>query len=107
LLRAKCNVLQGLPNQLTLLTNNLPSGYHRDMQLTKELIFPGIEQMKDCLDVLIFSLPQIQINKHCAEDQKYKYMFSVEEVNKLVEEGIPFRDAYQLISKQIQKGSFK
>lgn len=106
LIRAKCNVIQGLPNQFTLLTNNLPSGYHRDMQLTKELIFPAIEQFKECLDVLIYTLPQMQINEHCVEDEKYKYMFSVEEVNKLVQTGIPFRDAYQLIGKQIQEGKF-
>ena len=107
LIRAKCNVIQGLPNQFTLLTNNLPSGYHRDMQLTKELIFPAIEQFKECLDVLIYTLPQLQINEHCIEDEKYKYMFSVEEVNKLVQAGIPVRDAYQLIGKQIQEGSFE
>lgn len=106
LIRAKCNVIQGLPNQFTLLTNNLPSGYHRDMQLTKELIFPAIEQFKECLDILIYALPQIQINENCGEDEKYKYMFSVEEVNKLVQTGIPFREAYQLIGKQIQEGKF-
>jgi len=106
LIRAKCNVIQGLPNQFTLLTNNLPSGYHRDMQLTKELIFPAIEQFKECLDVLIYTLPQMQVNEHCIEDEKYKCMFSVEEVNKLVNAGIPFRDAYQLIGKQIQEGKF-
>jgi argininosuccinate lyase len=107
LIRAKCNVIQGLPNQLTLLTNNLPSGYHRDMQLTKELTFPAIEQMKDCLDVLTYVLPQIQINKHCAEDEKYKYMFSVDEVNKLVESGIPFRDAYKIIAMKIKEEELK
>lgn len=106
LIRAKCNVIQGLPNQFTLLTNNLPSGYHRDMQLTKELIFPATEQFKECLEVLIYTLPQMQINEYCIEDEKYKYMFSVEEVNKLVRAGIPFRDAYQLIGKQIQEGKF-
>lgn len=106
LIRAKCNIIQGLPNQLTLLTNNLPSGYHRDMQLTKELIFPTIEQFKECLDVLIYTLPQIQVNETCANDEKYRYMYSVEEVNKLVQGGISFRDAYQLIGKQIQEGKF-
>lgn len=106
LIRAKCNIIQGLPNQLTLLTNNLPSGYHRDMQLTKELIFPAVEQFKECLDVLIYTLPQLQVNPDCAKDEKYKYMFSVNEVNKLVKEGIPFREAYQTIGVQIQNGSF-
>lgn len=103
LIRAKCNVIQGLPNQFILLTNNLPSGYHRDMQLTKELIFPAIEQFKECLDVLIYTLPQMQINEHCIEDEKYKYMFSVEEVNKLVQAGISFRDAYKIVALKIKE----
>lgn len=106
LLRAKCNILQGLPNQFTLLTNNLPSGYHRDMQLTKELIFPAIEQLKECLDVMIHVLPQMQVNSDCIKDEKYNYIFSVEEVNKLVQDGVPFRDAYQIISQKIQNGNF-
>ena len=106
LLRAKCNVLQGLPNQLTLLTNNLPSGYHRDMQLTKELIFPAIESMKECLEVLIYVLPQMQVNSEILKDEKYTYLFSVEEVNKLVQAGMPFRDAYQLIGQKIKNGEF-
>lgn len=106
LIRAKCNLIQGLPNQLTLLTNNLPSGYHRDMQLTKELIFPAIEQFKECLDVLVYTLPQIQVNETCADDEKHKYMFSVNEVNKLVQDGMAFRDAYQIIGKEIEKNTF-
>jgi argininosuccinate lyase len=106
LLRAKCNVLQALPEQLTLLTNNLPSGYHRDMQLTKELIIPAIEQMKICLHVLLEVLPYMQVNKNCTEDEKYKYIFSVEEVNKLVMKGIPFREAYHIISESIRNNSF-
>lgn len=106
LLRAKCNVLQGLPNQFTLLTNNLPSGYHRDMQLTKELIFPAIESIKECLHVMIYVLPQLQVNKQILDDPKYTYIFSVEEVNKLVLSGMSFRDAYQTIAKQIELGKF-
>ncbi len=102
LIRAKCNIIQGLPNQLTLLTNNLPSGYHRDMQLTKELIFPAIEQMKDCLDVMNYILPQIEVNENCSDDEKYKYMYSVSDVNKLVESGIPFREAYNIVSMKIK-----
>lgn len=107
LLRAKCNILQGLPNQLTLLTNNLPSGYHRDMQLTKELIFPAIETIKECLDVLIYTLPQMQVNNEILKDEKYTSLFSVEEVNKLVQTGMPFRDAYQLIGQKIKNGAFE
>lgn len=103
LIRAKCNVLQGLPNQLTLLTNNLPSGYHRDMQLTKEIIFPAIEQLKECLNVLLHVLPSIHINAHCADNELYKHMYSVNEVNHLVMQGIPFREAYGIVSKKIQE----
>jgi argininosuccinate lyase len=107
LLRAKCNVLQGLPNQFTLLTNNLPTGYHRDMQLTKELLFPAIESLKECLNVLNYVLPKIQVNASCISDEKYDFMFSVEEVNKLVQSGISFRDAYGIVAEQIQNGNFK
>lgn len=101
LIRGKCNVLQALPNQLTLLTNNLPSGYHRDMQLTKELIFPAIEQLKECLEVMLHILPSIQINTQCANQDIYKHMYSVNEVNELVMQGVPFREAYSIISKKI------
>jgi argininosuccinate lyase len=106
LLRAKCNVIQSLPEQLTLLTNNLPSGYHRDMQLTKELVIPAIEQMKMCLHVLLEVLPSMRVNKNCIEDEKYKYIFSVEEVNRLVMKGIPFREAYHQVSESIRNNSF-
>ncbi|MFO0357358.1 MAG: argininosuccinate lyase [Sphingobacteriaceae bacterium] len=106
LLRAKSNILQGLPNQFTLLTNNLPSGYHRDMQLTKELIFPAIESIKECLDVMIYVLPQLQVNKNILDDPKYTYLFSVEEVNKLVLNGMSFRDAYQKIGERIAQNDF-
>lgn len=106
LLRAKCNVMQALPNQLLLLTNNLPSGYHRDMQLTKELIIPAIEEMKMCLDVLSHVLPQMQVNENLLSDPKYLYLFSVEEVNKLVQQGMSFRDAYHMVSAQISNGKF-
>lgn len=107
LLRAKCNVLQGLPNQLTLLTNNLPTGYHRDMQLTKELIFPAITTLKECIDVLIYCLPKMEVKENILDDEKYTYCFSVEEVNKLVMNGLSFRDAYQLIAKKIDKNEFE
>ncbi len=106
LLRAKCNVIQALPNQLTLLTNNLPSGYHRDMQLTKELLFPAIEELKECLDVLSHVLPAMEVKPEVILEEKYKYLFSVEEVNILVRSGIPFREAYQLIAKRIASGEF-
>src|SRR5581483_8618770 len=94
------------PEQLTLLTNNLPSGYHRDMQLTKELVIPAIGQMKMCLHVLIEVLPSMQVNKNCIKDEKYKYIFSVEEVNRLVMQGVPFREAYHRVSESISNNSF-
>lgn len=106
LIRAKCNVLQGLPNQLTLLTNNLPSGYHRDMQLTKELLFPAIKELKVGIDVLIHVLPKMEVNTNCAEDEKYKYMYSVNKVNELVMSGLSFREAYTIIANKIETGTF-
>lgn len=107
LIRAKCNLIQGLPNQFTLLTNNLPSGYHRDMQLTKQLIIDGINEMKSCLEVMLHVLPQIRIKENLLADKKYQYAFSVEAVNKLVIEGHSFRDAYHIVSKAIANGDFK
>ena len=107
LVRGKCNRIQAAPNELTLLINNLPSGYQRDLQLTKEIIFPSIENLSACLDILIFALPQIQIKDGILEDEKYKYLFSVEAVNKLVNNGIPFRDAYKEVGNDIEKGTFQ
>jgi len=107
LVRGKCNRIQAAPNELTLLINNLPSGYQRDLQLTKEIIFPSIENLSACLDILIFALPQIQIKDGILEDEKYKYLFSVEAVNKLVNNGIPFRDAYREVGNDIEKGTFQ
>lgn len=107
LIRAKCNIIQGTPNQLTLLTNNLPSGYHRDMQLTKEVLFPAIQQLKDCLNIITFSLPQMKINKDILGDAKYAYLYSVDALNELVKQGISFRDAYKMIGMNIKQGKFK
>jgi len=106
LIRAKCNTLQALPTQLTLLTNNLPSGYHRDFQLTKELLIPAIQEMKSCLEMMQFSLRDVEVNKAILEDPKYDYIFSVDNLNKLVQDGIPFREAYKQIGKQIKEGQF-
>lgn len=107
LIRGKCNKLQALPYEFTLITNNLPSGYHRDLQLLKEGLIPSFSTLKSCLEMLTYSLKEIQINTTIIEDEKYLYLFSVEEVNKLVQKGIPFRDAYKIIGKNIQEGSFK
>ena len=106
LIRAKCNRIQSVPNELTLLLNNLPSGYHRDLQLTKEILFPAIEELKACLQLAQLMLSNIQIKDNILSDEKYKYLFSVEAVNELVNKGIPFREAYQQIGNQIEKGEF-
>jgi argininosuccinate lyase len=106
LIRAKCNKLQALPNELTLLINNLPSGYHRDMQLTKESLFPAIVELKNCIETTELMLKHIQIKKDILSDEKYKYLFSVEAVNEEVLAGVPFREAYKKIGKAIEDNSF-
>jgi argininosuccinate lyase len=106
LIRAKCNKLQALPNELTLLINNLPSGYHRDMQLTKESLFPAILELKNCIETTELMLKHIQIKKDILSDEKYKYLFSVEAVNEEVLAGVPFREAYKKIGKAIEDNSF-
>jgi len=106
LVRAKCNKLQAVPNQLTLVINNLPSGYHRDLQLVKEIIVPSIQDMKACLEILTFSLKEIRVNKNILEDPKYDYLFSVDTLNELVQNGMPFRDAYKKMGQEIQAGTF-
>ena len=106
LIRGKCNKLQALPFELTLITTNLPSGYHRDLQLLKEGVVPAIQTLKSCLEMITFSLEQVQVNTTILDDDKYLYLFSVEEVNKLVKNGTPFRDAYKIIGKQIADNNF-
>jgi argininosuccinate lyase len=106
LIRGKCNKLQALPFELTLISNNLPSGYHRDLQLLKEGIVPAIQTLKSCLEMITFSLEQIKVNQSILDDDKYLYLFSVEEVNKLVQNGTPFRDAYKIVGKNIADGNF-
>ncbi len=107
LIRAKCNRIQAVPNELTLLLNNLPSGYHRDLQLTKEILFPAIEDLKACLQLAFVMLSQIEIRDNILQNEKYKYLFSVEAVNELVNKGIPFREAYQQVGNQIEAGAFQ
>ena len=106
LVRGKCNKLQSIPNQLTLVINNLPSGYHRDLQLVKEIIVPAIQDMKSCLEILTFSLSEIRINETIIEDPKYDYLFSVDTLNELVQNGMPFRDAYKKMGQEIEAGTF-
>lgn len=107
LIRSRCNALQALPQEITLITTNLPSGYHRDLQLLKEKLFPAFEQLKSCLRMTKLMLSNIQVKQHLLKDEKYRFLFSVEEVNKLVLNGIPFRDAYKKIGQQIEKGEFQ
>jgi argininosuccinate lyase len=106
LVRAKCNRIQSLPNELTLLINNLPSGYHRDLQLTKEILFPALTELKSCLSMMQLMVSNIQIKKDLLNDEKYKYLFSVEAVNQKVTGGVPFRDAYKQVGAAIEQGNF-
>jgi len=106
LIRAKCNRIQSIPNELTLLINNLPSGYHRDLQLTKEILFPAIEELKACIQLARLMLNNIEVKDDILTDEKYKYLFSVEAVNQLVNKGVSFREAYQQIGNHIEKGEF-
>ena len=107
LVRAHCNRIQAIPNELTILLNNLPSGYHRDLQLTKEILFPAFSQLRSCLLMTGMMISNISINENILNDEKYRYLFSVEAVNELVNKGIPFREAYKTIGDQIEKGEFR
>ncbi|WBV56912.1 argininosuccinate lyase [Chryseobacterium daecheongense] len=106
LVRARCNRIQSLPNELILLTNNLPSGYHRDVQLTKEILFPAIDSLKECLEILNYTLPHIKVKDGILEDEKYKYLFSVEKINEEVKKGSSFRDAYIKVGQEIENNEF-
>lgn len=106
LIRSHCNRIKALPNEIMMMTTNLPSGYHRDLQLLKEHLFPAFRTLKDCLDLAGLMLSQIEIKTGILNDEKYKYLFSVEEVNKLVANGIPFRDAYRQVGRDIEAGHF-
>ena len=106
LIRGKCNLIQGIPAQLSLLTNNLPSGYHRDMQLTKEVLLPAIESLKSCLEMATTSIGEIQVKTDILEDSKYDYLFSVDALNALVLEGMPFRDAYRKMGEAIENDTY-
>ena len=107
LTRAKCNRLQALPNQITLILNNLPSGYFRDMQLIKEAFLPSLDEIRSILGMVEKMVSQIIVKKDIANDERYKFMFSVEEVNRLTREGMPFRDAYKKVGLDIEAGNFE
>ena len=104
--RAKCNKLQALPVEITLITNNLPSGYFRDLQIIKEVFIPAFDELNNCISMIGRMLNEIKVNKDILKDEKYNLMFSVEEVNRLVLEGVPFRDAYKKVGLDIEAGSF-
>ena len=107
LTRAKCNKLQALPQQVTLIMNNLPSGYFRDLQVLKEVFLPAFEELKDCLTMTTYIIPRIEVNEHILDDPRYDLMFSVEEVNRLAANGVPFRDAYRNVGLDIEAGKFQ
>lgn len=106
LVRGKCNNLQALPNQLAFLTSNLPSGYHRDLQLAKGPIIDAVKELKACMDILLFSLPQLEVTQNITDQKKYDYLFSVDTLNTEVIAGKPFRDAYRELGQAIEKGDF-
>lgn len=106
LMRGKCNRIQALPNDIALMTANLPVGYHREMQLIKEVLFPAIQDLKDCLFMADFMLSKVKISEGLIKQDKYKYLFSVEETNKLVLQGVPFRDAYKQVGLALERGDF-
>lgn len=106
LTRAKCNTLQGMPQQIALICNNLPSGYFRDLQIIKELFLPSFDELNDCLRMVTLMMREIKINEHILDDPKYSLLFSVEKVNRLVMDGVPFRDAYKKVGMDIEAGTF-
>ena len=106
LIRAKCNRIQALPNDITLLVNNLPSGYFRDMQILKESLFPAFAELKNCIEMLNYMIGQITVNRNILDDDRYRYLFSVEALNELVLGGVPFRDAYKQVGMAINEGRF-
>ena len=107
LTRAKCNKIQGLPQQITLIANNLPSGYFRDLQIIQELFLPAFDELKACLQMVTHMMREVKVNEHILDDERYALMFSVEEVNRRVVAGVPFRDAYKQVGLEIEAGQFK
>lgn len=107
IMRGKCNRLQSLPNELTVLTANLPLGYNRDLQLMKDIVFPATTELIECLDMADFMLAHIKIKDTILDDPRYDYIFTVEDVNRLVLQGVPFRDAYKQVGMSVQDGSYK
>jgi len=107
LTRAKCNKIQSLPQQIMMITNNLPSGYFRDLQIIKEIFVPAFAELTDCLEMSAMMMSQVKVNTNILDDSRYDYLFSVEEVNRLTLAGVPFRDAYKQVGLEIEAGNFK
>ncbi len=106
LIRAKCNKIQALPTDITMLLVNLPSGYFRDMQILKEMLFPAFRELKDCIEMLTYMVGKIIVNRNILEDDRYRYLFSVEVLDRLVLSGVPFRDAYKQVGMEIKENKF-
>lgn len=107
LIRARCNQLQSLPNDIAMVMANLPSGYHRDLQVIKEMVFPSFNLLRDCLSMANLMFSGIRIRENILQEEQYSFLFSVEEVNRLVLSGVPFRDAYKQVGASIESGNFK
>lgn len=107
IIRARCNHIQSIQSEISLIITNLPSGYHRDLQVLKEILFPAFQTLKDCIQMAGLMLSNMHVKENLLQDEKYQFLFSVEEVNKLVLQGIPFRDAYKQVGAQIEEGKFK
>ena len=107
LIRGKCNLVQGVPNQIAMMTTNLPVGYHRDLQLLKEVLFPAIAEIRSCLQMAHYMLENLSVRENILDDPKYDYLFSVETVNNMALAGVPFREAYRKVGLDIEAGTFK
>jgi len=107
LLRSHCNKIQAMPAQITLMVNNLPSGYFRDLQLVKEVFLPAFDELKSCIGIAAFALSEIIVRPDILDDERYRYVYSVEDVNRLVREGVPFREAYRRVGLEIQSGNYQ
>ena len=107
IMRGRCNRLQAVPNEIALLTTNLPVGYHRDLQLMKDILFPALTEIRRTLNMCDFMLAHVRVNEHILEDRKYDYLFTVEDVNRLVLQGVPFREAYRQVGMAVQRGEYR
>ncbi|MBQ5638047.1 MAG: argininosuccinate lyase, partial [Alistipes sp.] len=107
IMRGQCNRLQGLPNEMALMLTNLPVGYHREMQLLKDILFPATVRLKKTLEMADFMLSNLQVNDHILDDERYNYLFTVEDVNRLALSGVPFREAYREVGMQVQRGEYQ